>query len=236
MLTCLFCMFNYIKLDCEVEITYDMLGDSSAELSRMSIEAESTIREHCDSLRREVDIDREIAIENIHKAFNIYEREYLSSRRTAKESTELIVEDVSKRTRAFLSEQQEHLQSAEVASDAELALHLDEANKLAQELNDRQKELNESLFDNIQLFTFSAFLDHFGNDASLGELTFTHIQVPFKKLDIAAITTKFKPIDLTDNGFLLPLEDGQHTIVFKTYAFLSMSCIDRYDRQLDICS
>ena len=100
-----------------------------------------TIREHCDSLRRKVDIARETALEDIHKASNTllteidaYERERLSSWKAAKESTEVNVKDVSERMRAFLAEQHAYLQSVQ-ASDSELTLHLDEANKLARELH-----------------------------------------------------------------------------------------------------
>ena len=110
----------------------------------MSIESELTIREHCDSLRQQVDIARETALENIYKASNTliseidaYELGCLSSWAAAKESNEVIVKDVSKRMRAFLAEQHAFLQSVE-ASDDELILHLEEANKIAQELSDRK--------------------------------------------------------------------------------------------------
>ena len=83
----------------------------------MSIESELTIGEHWDSIRQQVDIARETALENIHKASNTlmseidaYERECLSSWTEAKESTEVNVKDVSKRMSAFLAEQQAYLQ------------------------------------------------------------------------------------------------------------------------------
>ena len=89
----------------------------------MSFKSELTIREHCDSIRQGVDISREKALENIHMSSNTlmseidtYERDCLSSWAEAKESSERVVEDVSKRMRAFLVEQQEFLQSAQ-ASD-----------------------------------------------------------------------------------------------------------------------
>ena len=89
----------------------------------MSTFSELTITEHCDSLRQEVDIARETAIESIHKESNTlmreidaYERECLSSWSSVKESTEVIMADMCKRMRAFLAEQQAFLQSAQ-ASD-----------------------------------------------------------------------------------------------------------------------
>ena len=94
----------------------------------MCIESDLTIREHFDSLRQQVDIAREIALENIHKASS------------ALMTTEVIVEDGSKRMRTFIAEQQAYLQSVQ-ASNQKLTLRLDEANKLAQELSDRKKEL-----------------------------------------------------------------------------------------------
>ena len=95
------------------------LGDSTSELTKMSIESELTIREHCDSVRRQVDIARELAIESIHKESNAlmteidaYERECCSGWQAVEESTkEAVVEDVSKRARAFLAKQQSLLQS-----------------------------------------------------------------------------------------------------------------------------
>ena len=62
------------------------IGDSTADLTKLLNDSELTIEEHCDSLRRQVDIAREIAIENIHKASSTlmteideYERDCLSS-------------------------------------------------------------------------------------------------------------------------------------------------------------
>ena len=103
------------------------ISESTAELTKISIESEFAIREHCDSLRQQVDIARETAIENIHKASNAsmvdidtYERKCLSDWTTVKVSTEKVVEDVSKRTRAFLAEQQAYLQGVK-ASDTQLS-------------------------------------------------------------------------------------------------------------------
>ena len=112
-----------------------------------------TIRERCDFIRHKVDFAREIALENVHKESNAlmteidaYERDCLSHWTATKESTEVTIGDVSKRMRAFLAEQQEYLQSVQ-ASDDELLLHLEEANKLAQELSDRKRELKAALFN-----------------------------------------------------------------------------------------
>ena len=88
----------------------------------MSFEPELRIREHCDSLRQQVDIARETAIENIHKESNTlmteidaYAQECLSSWTAAKESTERVVKDVSKRMRAFLGEQHAYLQKLQAS-------------------------------------------------------------------------------------------------------------------------
>ena len=92
------------------------IGDSSADLVKTLNKSEWSIREHCDSIRLNVDIARETAIENIHKASNTlivkidtYERECLSTWRAAKESIEHVVADVSKRMKEFIAEQQAYL-------------------------------------------------------------------------------------------------------------------------------
>ena len=129
-----------------------------------------------------------------------YKQECLSNWKAAKESSEVNVKDVSERIRAFLAEQHAYLESVQ-ASDTELTLHLDEANKLAQELSDRKKELKSAIFDN-KLASFNAFPD--SSDASLGELTFTHITVPFKKLYFS--TNELKQVGNSGNyNFALPL-------------------------------
>ena len=99
------------------------LGDSSADLVKELDVSGRSIGEHCDSLRQQVDIARETALEDIHKASNklmsvidTYERECLSSWTAAKESTERVVEDVSKRTRAFVAEQHAFLQSLQASA------------------------------------------------------------------------------------------------------------------------
>ena len=99
------------------------IGDSSAELRKALNESDLTIRDHCDSIRQQVEIAREIALENIHKASNAllvkidaYEHECLSNWSVAKESTEQAVGDVSKRMRAFLIEQQAYLQSVQASN------------------------------------------------------------------------------------------------------------------------
>ena len=103
------------------------IGDSASELTKLSVGSELTIREHCDSIRQQLDIAREIAIVNFHKASNklmveidAYERKCLSDWTTAKESAEVTVKDVSMRMRAFLDEQLAFLQTVQ-ASDTELS-------------------------------------------------------------------------------------------------------------------
>ena len=116
------CSFHgYISssIAAKLRTSLTQLGDSTSELTKMSIESELTIREHCDSVRRQVDIARELAIESIHKESNAlmteidaYERECCSGWQAVEESTkEAVVEDVSKRARAFLAKQQSLLQS-----------------------------------------------------------------------------------------------------------------------------
>ena len=104
------------------------ISDSTAELTKMFIKSELNIGEHCDSLRQQVDIARETALENIHKASNTlmneidaYERECLSSWRAVNEYTEQVVEDVSKGMRASIAEHHAYLQSLQ-ASATELIL------------------------------------------------------------------------------------------------------------------
>ena len=93
----------------------------------MPIESESTFREHCDSLRQEVDIARETDVENIHKAsskliteIDTYECECLSSWTAVKESNKNEVKNVNKRMGAFIAEQQEFLHSLK-ASDTRVS-------------------------------------------------------------------------------------------------------------------
>ena len=123
-------------------------------------------------------------------------------------------------------------------SDAELILHLDEAKKLVQELSDRKKELKASMF-NYKHASFTAFLDM--GEASLGELTFTDMQLPFKKLDFSS--TELKPVDIRAKyDFLLPLENGQRIVAFKWFlkredvakCFTQMSCFDRHGRLIEM--
>ena len=204
--------------------------------------SEMTIREHCDSIRHKVDLAREIALESIQKASNTlmkeideYERECLSSWSAVKESTEVTMEDVSKRMRAFLDEQQEHLQSVQT-SDDELTLRLDEARKLSKELSDRKKELKAAMFNN-KLASFNALFDDFDGDASLlGELTFPHIQLPLKHLDMASTEFKHFDIRVDDYAFLLPLSHGQRIVTFERFirdnglSFTQMRCFDQHGR------
>ena len=98
------------------------LDDSIAELNKVSIESELTIRDHFDSIRQQVDIARETAFENLHKTSNAlimeidaYERECMSAWTTVRHSTEVIFKEMSKRMRAFLGEQHAFLQRVQVS-------------------------------------------------------------------------------------------------------------------------
>ena len=136
--------------------------------------------------------------------------------------------------RAFVAEQHAYLQSVKASND-ELILRLEEANKLAQELSDRKKQLKAAMF-NDKLASFIAF-PSIGVE-SLGELAFTGIQLPFKQLDMAS--TDLKPIDIrAEFDFVLPLEHGQRIVTFKRYTkkdryrdATQMSCFDRLGRLL----
>ena len=55
---------------CRLRSFLAQLSYSTAELNQLLNKSELTIREHCDSIRQQVDIAREIALENIHKASN----------------------------------------------------------------------------------------------------------------------------------------------------------------------
>ena len=204
----------------------------------MFIDSKFIIREHCDSVRYEVDIAREIAIENIHRESNTlmreidaYEGKCLSGWKTVKESTEKFVEDASKPMRAFLADQYAFLHSVQRRDD-ELILQLN-SNKLEQELSDRKKELKSVIF-NDKLASFIAFRST--GERVLGELAFTHITVPFKKLG-SAKTDLLKPIDIrAEYDFVLSLEHGQRIVTFKSddeYDFdepTQISCFDRLGR------
>ena len=92
-----------------------------------------------------------------------------------------------------------------------MQLHLDEANKLAQELTDRKTELKAAMFGN-KLASFNAFPST-ADATSLGELTFTNVQLPFKSLNIAG--TKFKSMVIRDGyEFVLPLDQGRSVVAF----------------------
>ena len=97
------------------------------------------------------------------------------------------------------------------ASETEFQLHLDEADKLAQELTDRKTELKAAMFGN-KLASFTAFPST-ADATSLGELTFTNVQLPFKSLTFAG--TKYKPMDIRDGyEFVLPLDQGRCVVAF----------------------
>ena len=204
----------------------------------MSNASELTIREHCDSLRLKVDIARETAIDNLHKAsstlmteIDAYERRCLSGWMAVKESTKHVVEDASKRMRAFLAEQHTFLQRVQERDDELTQLHLEEANKLAQELSNRKMMLKAAMFGN-KLASFVAFPGIDDTLVSLGELAFSSIQIPFKTLGIT--DTDLMPIDnRAAYDFVLPLEHGQRFVTFKSPEYedaTQMSCFDRLGR------
>ena len=212
----------------------------------MSIWSELTIREHCDFVRQQVDIARETALENIHKESNTlmteidaYEHECLSCWAEAKVSSAHVVEDSSKRMRAFLDEQHAFLQRVQERDD-EMTLRLDAANKFAHELNDRKMELKAAMFGN-KLASFITIPSIGDNLVSLGELAFSTIEVPFKTLDIA--NNEPTPIDIRHHyDFVLPLEHGRRVIAFKWLdyqdqfgkekSYMQMTCVDRLGRLL----
>ena len=121
----------------------------------------------------------------------------------------------------------------------ELTLRLEEANKLAQELSDRKKELKAAMFSD-KLASFSTF-PSIDEAFLVGELTLAHVQLPFKKLDLAI--PDLKPVDiLAEYDFLLPLDNGQRIVLFEQRHecvdfedrfFTQMSCFDRLSRLLD---
>ena len=110
---------------------------------------------------------------------------------------------------------------------------LNVVNKLSQELSDRQKELKAVMFGN-KLASFIASPSI--SNMSLGQLTLTNIQLPFKSLDI--ISNEFQPIDIPASyDFLLPLEHGQRIVTFKRHKTeeydddaMLMSSFDRLGR------
>ena len=100
-----------------------------------------------------------------------------------------------------------------------MLLRQDEANKLAQELSDRKKVPKSAMF-NDKLASFIAFPSI--GDVSLGELAFTNIQMPFKKLDMTTTSSssELKPVDIRttfDFDFVMPLDDGQCIVTFKWF-------------------
>ena len=157
---------------------------------------------------------------------------------TTKESTEVTLEDVSKRARAFLTEQHAYLQCVH-ASETEWLLHMYEANKLANEMSTCKKELKTAMF-NKKLASFIAFPSM--DDPPLGELAFTDIQLPFKKVDINELdTNELKAVDIrADYDFLLPFEHGQKIVAFQwcfvngdfDKCYTQMSCFDLLGRQI----
>ena len=89
---------------------------------------------------------------------------------------------------------------------------------------------------NDKLASFHAF-PSMDETCLLGELAFTDIQLPFKKLDMTS--TKFKQIDIhVGYDFLLPFEHGQFVVTFNRYKtsedseedMTLMSCFDPLGR------
>ena len=163
-------LINYMSLSSLIAKLRSLLaqiGDSSADLVKVLDVSEWNINEHCDSLRQQVDIARETALENIHKASNTlmieidaYERECLTSWRAAKESTERVVEDVSKRMRAFLAEKHAFLQSLQ-ASDTQLILYYllfrlrrNNSKRETKEIRYDLQDTKETLFYHLLLVLF----------------------------------------------------------------------------------
>ena len=115
-------LYDYCRSIAKLKSLLTLIGDSTADLRKMLNDSDLTIGDHCDSLRQQVDIAREIALENIHKASNAlmakidaYEQECLSGWKGVKESTEQVVEDVSERMRAFLAEQHVYLKNVQAS-------------------------------------------------------------------------------------------------------------------------
>ena len=116
---------------------------------------------------------------------------------------------------------------------------LDLVNKLKQELSDRKKELTAAMFGD-QLASFIAF--PIMGDASLGELAFTSVQLPFETLDISSNELKTFDIRAADYDVLLPLEDGERIVAFQMFSedyincLTKMICFDRLGRSVRILS
>ena len=85
------------------------------------------------------------------------------------------------------------MQSVQASGTGELTQHLDEADKLAQELSDREKEIKAAMFGNT-LASFIASPSMDDGFSLLGKLAFTPIQLPFKQLDMAS--TDLKRVDI----------------------------------------
>ena len=95
------------------------------------------------------------------------------------------------------------------------------------------------MFDK-KLASFTAFSDDFDDATShLGELTFPHIQLPLKHLDITSTEVKCVDIRANNYDFLLPLADGQLIVTFQwrwrdnslfEQYYTHMSCHDQLGR------
>ena len=109
------------------------ISDSSAELVKTFDVSEREISEHCESLRLQVNIARKTVLPEdcIHNESNTlmnkiepYEHECMSAWRAIKDSTKVVVEDLSKRIRAFVAEQHAFLESGQASGTHYLFLFL----------------------------------------------------------------------------------------------------------------
>ena len=114
--------------------------------------------------------------------------------------------------------------------------HLNKAKKFAKELSDGKKLLKSAWFGN-RLATFDA-RPSIGDAMPLGELTFSHMQLPIATLDKNDLTD-LKPVELlVPYAFLLALDRGQRIVAFKQFLtnvnitkyFTQMSCFDQLGR------
>ena len=150
---------------------------------------------------------------------DIDESECLSCWTTVKKYTQATLEDVSKWMRAFFVKQH-------VKSDVKLLRRLEEANKLAQELIDRKKELKAAMFVNVLL----SFIPN--GDASRGKLVFTTIKLPSKTR--ATTNTELESIDVSAaNDFVVPLDSGPSITKLRSCEQLNVSTAQLTEMSID---
>ena len=157
---------------------------------------------------------------------NAHESGCLSCWTAVKKYTQTTLKGVIRWMRAFFTKQ--HACVKQLPSNAELILRVEQANKLVQELNDRKKELKAAIFGN-QLLSFIP-----SGHTSLGKLVYITMQLPFKTLGIN--NTYLKPIDIrAAYDFVVPLEDGQLIVTFKSHGLndeTHISCYGRLPRSI----